>query len=125
TLFLLKPKNRLWYEPNYKFGQIHTKNADFQHELETAKVAAQTTANVLIIGETGTGKGIMAQTIHEQGNRSEGPFIAVNTGAIPKELITSELFGYVEGSFTGAKKGGAIGKFESAHNGTLFLDEIG
>lgn len=124
TLFLLKVKKQIRSEPNYKFGRIQTKNAAFQRELETARVAAQTTANVLIIGETGTGKEVMAQTIHEQGDRKDGPFIAVNTGAIPKDLITSELFGYAAGSFTGAKRDGAIGKFESAHNGTLFLDEI-
>src|SRR5699024_10065699 len=79
----------------------------------------------LILGETGTGKEIMARMIHEQSDRKDNPFIAINAGAIPKDLIASELFGYVEGSFTGAKQGGAIGKFESAHKGTLFLDEIG
>src|SRR5690625_2593096 len=67
----------------------------------------------------------MARTIHEQSDRKYEPFVAVNTGAIPKDLIVSELFGYMEGTFTGARKGGAIGKFESAHQGTLFLDEIG
>ena len=125
TLILLKPNFQKSFDPIFQFGTIQTKNVNFQHELETATIAAQTTANVLILGETGTGKEIMARTIHEESSRRNGPFIAVNTGAIPKDLIASELFGYSEGTFTGAKKGGAIGKFESAHNGTLFLDEIG
>lgn len=127
TLLLLKehPYKHNKHSENFRFGQMQTKNAPFQHELETAKVAAQTTANVLITGETGTGKEVLAKTIHEESDRKDKPFIAVNTGALPKDLIISELFGYVEGSFTGAKAGGAIGKFESAHQGTLFLDEIG
>ena len=125
TLLLLKPMKRHLSNPIFQFGDMQTKNAIFQEELETATIASNTTANVLIVGETGTGKEVMARTIHEQSDRKNGPFIAVNTGAIPKDLIVSELFGYMEGTFTGAKKGGAIGKFENAHLGTLFLDEIG
>lgn len=125
TLFLIKPNNQKILDPISQFGRIQTRNASFQQELETATIAAETTANVLILGETGTGKEIMARMIHEQSDRKDNPFIAINAGAIPKDLIASELFGYVEGSFTGAKQGGAIGKFESAHKGTLFLDEIG
>lgn len=125
TLFLLKPNSKKSFDPIFQFGNIQTKNSHFQQELETATIAAQTTANVLILGETGTGKEVMARAIHEESSRKNGPFVAVNTGAIPKDLIASELFGYTEGTFTGAKKGGAIGKFESAHSGTLFLDEIG
>src|SRR5690625_1015351 len=125
TLFLLKPLKRAMADPILQFGLMQTRNDIFQQELETATIAAQTTANVLIIGETGTGKEVMARTIHEQSDRKNEPFVAVNTGAIPKDLIVSELFGYMEGTFTGARKGGAIGKFESAHQGTLFLDEIG
>ncbi len=125
TLFILKKNYQKSLDPIYQFGNMYTQNSIFQQELETATIAAQTTANVLILGETGTGKEVMARAIHGESNRKNGPFIAVNTGAIPKELITSELFGYTEGTFTGAKKGGSIGKFESAHNGTLFLDEIG
>lgn len=125
TLFLLKPKMEKKFDFIYEFGKIQTKNKAFQSELETAAIAAQSMANVLILGETGTGKEVLARSIHEQSDRRKQPFVAVNTGAIPKDLIASELFGYVDGAFTGAKKGGSIGKFESAHKGTLFLDEIG
>ncbi len=124
-LYLLKHKSVRKIEPVFKFGTIQTRNPSYQLELETAYIASQSTANVLILGETGTGKEVMARSIHEQSERKDGPFIAVNTGLIPKDLIASELFGYVEGTFTGARKGGAIGKFEAAHQGTLFLDEIG
>jgi transcriptional regulator with PAS, ATPase and Fis domain len=109
----------------YQFGKIVTYNPTFQKELHIASTASQFDANVLILGETGTGKEVLARTIHEQSPRRNGPFIALNAGAIPKELIASELFGYVEGAFTGSKKGGNIGKFEAANGGTLFLDEIG
>jgi len=92
---------------------------------ETILQVAQSNANVLITGETGTGKGLVASAIHHSGPRLAGPFIPVNCGAIPDNLIESELFGYREGAFSGARKGGKPGKFELAHNGTLFLDEIG
>lgn len=74
---------------------------------------------------TGSGKEIMARAIHNQSPRKNNPFIAVNAGAIPRELIASELFGFVEGAFIGSRKGGGIGKYEAAQGGTLFLDEIG
>ena len=92
---------------------------------ETVLQVAQGTANVLITGETGTGKGLVASAIHHSGPRLTGPFVPVNCGAIPDNLIESELFGYREGAFSGAKKSGKPGKFELAHNGTIFLDEIG
>lgn len=82
-------------------------------------------SNVLITGESGTGKELYAQTIHALSPVSEGPFVAINCSAIPDNLLESELFGYVEGAFTGAVKGGKKGKFELAENGTIFLDEIG
>ncbi|MEH7801615.1 sigma-54-dependent Fis family transcriptional regulator [Bacillus pumilus] len=97
----------------------------FQQTLSEMKRAAQTDANVYIWGETGTGKELAARAIHSASERHRGPFIAVNCGAIPESLLESELFGYAEGAFTGAKRHGAKGKFEQAHKGTLFLDEIG
>lgn len=88
-------------------------------------VAADSRSNVLLTGESGTGKELFAQAIHNHSARSEGPFVAVNCAAMPRELIQSELFGYNEGAFTGAKRGGNTGKFELADEGTIFLDEIG
>ncbi len=82
-------------------------------------------STVLIQGETGTGKEVFAQAIHNRSSRRNMPFVAINCGAIPRDLLESELFGYSEGAFTGAKKGGRPGKFEIASGGTVFLDEIG
>lgn len=90
-----------------------------------ALAASKTNSTVLITGDSGTGKELFARAIHNHSNRSENPFIAVNCAAIPDNLLESELFGYEEGAFTGAKKGGKLGKFELAHRGTIFLDEIG
>ncbi|WP_425803956.1 sigma-54 interaction domain-containing protein [Desulfitobacterium sp. Sab5] len=90
-----------------------------------ARKASRTSSTLLITGESGTGKEIVAQAIHTRSVRREGPFISVNCGAIPENLLESELFGYVEGAFTGAKKGGNPGKFELADTGTILLDEIG
>lgn len=90
-----------------------------------AERAAQTNANVLIQGESGTGKEIVARFIHQYSPRGEGPFVAINCAAIPATLIESELFGYADGAFTGARRGGQPGKFEIAQGGTIFLDEIG
>ena len=90
-----------------------------------ARKAARTSATVLITGESGTGKEMFAKGIHHLSPFSTGPFISVNCGAIPEHLFESELFGYEEGAFTGARKGGKPGKFELADNGTIFLDEIG
>ena len=87
--------------------------------------AAQSDFPVLITGETGTGKEVMAKSIHLAGSRRDKPFVAINCGAIPENLLESELFGYESGAFTGAKKGGKPGKFEQADGGTIFLDEIG
>lgn len=93
--------------------------------IAAAKQVAKTDYTILIRGETGTGKELMAQSIHNYSDRSHAPFIAVNCAAIPETLLESELFGYEGGSFTGAQKNGKLGFFEKAHTGTLFLDEIG
>lgn len=82
-------------------------------------------SNLLIYGETGTGKEIVAQSVHNHSACRKGPFVSVNTASIPPSLLESELFGYAEGAFTGARKGGKQGLFELAHGGTIFLDEIG
>lgn len=92
---------------------------------KTASKAALTNSSVIIQGETGTGKEIVAKFIHKKGKHSNEHFIPINCAAIPHTLIESELFGYADGAFTGARRGGAAGKFEEAHNGTLFLDEVG
>lgn len=92
---------------------------------ERIKRVAEGDISILVRGESGTGKEIIAQSIHQLSSRSQKPFVSVNCGAIPEHLIESELFGYEEGAFTGAKKGGKIGKFQLADGGTLFLDEIG
>ncbi|MFJ5965580.1 sigma-54-dependent Fis family transcriptional regulator [Bacillus sp. NPDC093026] len=109
----------------FQFPGETGKSKTFQKTLSEMKLAAQTDANVYIWGETGSGKELAARAIHMGSNRSNEPFIAVNCGAIPESLIESELFGYAEGAFTGAKRHGAKGKFEQAHKGTIFLDEIG
>ncbi len=109
----------------YTFDQMIGRSSVFQKVIRQGKLAARTNSNVLITGESGTGKELMAQAIHNASNRSHKPFIAVNCGALPRELIISELFGFEEGSFTGSKKGGNPGKFELADGGTIFLDEIG
>ena len=110
-----------------KFGldDIIGESAAMKEAIRMANVAAQNKANVLLKGESGTGKEVFAQAIHNASDRKNGPFVAINCGAIPKSLIESELFGYEGGSFTGAKKDGCPGKFELADGGTIFLDEIG
>ena len=90
-----------------------------------ASVTARHNTNVLITGESGTGKELFARLIHAKSARKDGPFVAMNCAAIPESLMESELFGYEEGAFTGARKGGKIGKIQLAHKGTFFLDEIG
>lgn len=107
------------------FDDYITENQVLIQIKEDARLAATVDGNIVIEGESGTGKDVLAQAIHNASKRRGGPFIAINCGAIPRDLISSELFGYVEGAFTGAKKGGMPGKFELAAGGTLFLDEIG
>lgn len=91
---------------------------------EMALKAAQWSSTVLILGESGTGKELFSRAIHNASSRRDKPFIIVNCGAILESLLESELFGYEEGAFTGARKGGRVGKFELADGGTIFLDEI-
>ena len=92
---------------------------------DSVRKVAKTNSNVLIMGESGTGKELFAHSIHAGSMRKKAPFVCVNCGSIPEQLIESELFGYEEGAFTGARKGGKIGLFPAAHGGTIFLDEIG
>ncbi|RAK18243.1 PAS domain S-box-containing protein [Anoxybacillus vitaminiphilus] len=107
------------------FDDIIGQHPYFIQKVNEAKLAAATDSNVLILGESGTGKEMFAQAIHNASKRKNKPFIAINCAGIPRDLLGSELFGYVDGAFTGAKKGGSAGKFELADGGTLFLDEIG
>jgi transcriptional regulator with PAS, ATPase and Fis domain len=108
----------------HTFGSIVYKSAEIAHSISIAKKFSRYTAAVLIEGESGVGKELFAQSIHNHGVYRNGPFVAVNCAVLPKSLIESELFGYVEGAFTGSRKGGKAGYFELAHKGTLFLDEI-
>jgi transcriptional regulator with PAS, ATPase and Fis domain len=109
----------------HTFSSLVHKSAEIAHCISIAKKFSQYNASVLIEGESGVGKELFAQSIHSAGIRRNGPFVAVNCAVLPKSLIESELFGYVEGAFTGSRKGGRAGYFELAHKGTLFLDEIG
>lgn len=109
----------------FSFSDLIGSNPEFMRTLELARQAARSNSTVLLLGESGTGKEVFAQAIHNSGPRASGPFIAINCAALPRELIGSELFGYAEGAFTGAKRGGNPGKFELADGGTVFLDEIG
>ncbi|MGD9569383.1 MAG: sigma-54 interaction domain-containing protein [Sedimentibacter sp.] len=111
-------------QTKYTFESIAGISEEIAISKQLAKKAALTDYNVLITGESGTGKELFAQAIHNFSLRSEGPFIAINCGSIPSELIESEFFGYESGAFTGANKEGSKGKFELAKGGTIFLDEI-
>ncbi|OPY85422.1 MAG: Acetoin dehydrogenase operon transcriptional activator AcoR [Smithella sp. PtaU1.Bin162] len=108
-----------------KFDDLIGDEIKFLETIEMAKLISSSVSNVLLLGESGTGKDVFAQAIHNESNRSNGPYIAINCAAIPRDLISSELFGYSDGAFTGSRKGGSQGKFELADGGTLFLDEIG
>lgn len=132
-LIILRPINEIHKLVNrfsgarakFHFDDIIVQSNNMLDVIRRAKMEASSKSNILIEGESGTGKELFAQAIHNHGQRKNGPFVAVNCGAIPRELIGSELFGYAEGAFTGAKKGGNPGKFELAAGGTIFLDEIG
>lgn len=112
------------FQATFHFDDIITNDHRMREQIQNAQSAALNTSNVIISGESGTGKELFAQAIHNTSSRKKGPFLAVNCGAIPRELIGSELFGYTEGAFTGARRGGNPGKFELADGGSIFLDEI-
>lgn len=113
------------FSAKYDLSDIKGSSDAISEAKEIARRLAQSEANVLIEGETGVGKELFAHSIHVMSKRSGGPFVAVNCAALPESLLESELFGYVDGAFTGARSGGKAGLFELAHGGTIFLDEIG
>lgn len=108
----------------YAFKDIRGQNPALLEQIDLARRAAETSSRVLLTGESGTGKELFAQAIHNGSRVRSGPFVAISCASIPRDLIESELFGYVGGAFTGAREKGMIGKFELASGGTLFLDEI-
>ncbi len=116
---IIRPRNII------TFDTLIGASTNYIAAVEQAKMASQTASTILLTGESGVGKDLFAQAIHNNGSRRKETFFALNCGALPRELISSELFGYEEGAFTGARKGGNPGKFELADKGTLFLDEIG
>ncbi len=118
-------KNIMGHHAIYTFDKIIGEDKNFVRIINDAKKISDSTSNVLIMGESGTGKELFSQAIHNYSSRKEEPFVVLNCGAIPRNLIESELFGYEGGAFTGAKSTGQPGKFEIADGGTIFLDEIG
>lgn len=113
------------FSARYRLDDLVGESESIQRVKTLAKRYAKSDATVLVLGESGTGKEMVAQSIHRLSARREFPFVAINCGAFPEALLESELFGYEEGAFTGARKGGKAGLIEAAHRGTLFLDEIG
>lgn len=112
-------------QASFTFDSIIGENKKLKTSVRLAMMAGANNSTVLLQAESGTGKEVFAQAIHNGSLRNNGPFVAINCAALPRELVGSELFGYVEGAFTGARRGGRPGKFELANKGTLFLDEIG
>ena len=108
----------------YHFSDILGESMAIRTAIRQAQRFAHVDSNILLMGETGTGKELFAQSIHNESDRANGPFVAVNCAAIPENLMESELFGYESGAFTGASKAGKPGLFEAAHEGTIFLDEV-
>ncbi|MHB8766706.1 MAG: sigma-54 interaction domain-containing protein, partial [Deferrisomatales bacterium] len=109
----------------WSFEDILTTDPELLRRIDQARRIAGSSATVLLLGESGTGKELFAQALHQASRRRKGPFVAVNCAAIPRDLLESELFGYEEGAFSGARRKGKPGKFELATGGTLFLDEVG
>ena len=124
-LNVYKDEVRKFYSAKWEFSDLIGQSPIFLSVKSMAEHVAQTSSTLLITGESGTGKELYAQAIHNASPRKSGPFIRVNCAALPDNLLESELFGYEDGAFTGARKGGKRGKFELARNGTIFLDEIG
>lgn len=125
-LNMYKTEVSMFHQAKYSFDDLIGCSEEFLTVTNIAKkIAGHRDTTVLITGESGTGKELLANSIHNKSSRCKKPFIRVNCAAIPENLLEAELFGYEEGSFTGAKKGGKPGKFEIAHGGTIFLDEIG
>ncbi|MHB8767303.1 MAG: sigma-54 interaction domain-containing protein, partial [Deferrisomatales bacterium] len=120
-----KKLKALPYRNRYTFDHLLGQGRVFVEAVDLARKVAGSEADVLLEGETGTGKELFAHAIHNDSPRAEGPFVRLNCAAIPRELAESELFGYEPGSFSGADRKGRLGKFEQAHGGTIFLDEIG
>lgn len=117
--------NMSGYSARFTFEDIIHKSEKMAKTIKIAKAGSNTDMTVLIQGESGTGKELFAHAIHNNSSKASKPFVILDCSTIPKELVESELFGYVGGAFTGAKKGGKLGKFELADGGTIFLDEIG
>lgn len=124
-LNLYKEEIRQSYKAKWRFEDLIGVDDEFAATKSMAFQLSKTTSSILITGESGTGKELFAHAIHNASNRNLAPFVRINCAALPENLLESELFGYEEGAFTGAKKGGKPGKFELAHGGTIFLDEIG
>lgn len=112
-------------QASFTFDSIIGEDKNLKNSIRLAVIASANNSAVLLQAASGTGKEVFAQAIHNGSSRRNGPFVAINCAALPRELVGSELFGYVEGAFTGAKRGGRPGKFELANKGTLLLDEIG
>lgn len=123
-LHIRQAMNEKGFTAKHHFSDMVSRNEEFNGLVQSAKRFARHEDNVLIFGSTGTGKEVLAQSIHNHSSRAQNPFVAVNCSSITESLLESELFGYDEGAFTGAKKGGKLGYFEMAHTGTIFLDEI-
>ncbi len=112
------------FEAHYRLRDMIHKSPTMHHVLDLCKVYCKTDSSILICGETGTGKEILSQGIHNRSKRRKKPFVSINCTELPEHLLESELFGYDEGAFTGSRKGGKAGFFELAHSGTILLDEI-
>ncbi|MEM8744608.1 MAG: sigma-54-dependent Fis family transcriptional regulator [Pseudomonadota bacterium] len=111
--------------PSTAFDQIVGIGPSLRAAVDKARQVAPTDAPVMLLGETGVGKELFARGLHQASVRADGPFIVLNCGGLSRDLLASELFGYIDGAFTGARRGGMVGKIEAAAGGTLFLDEIG